>query len=376
MQTDEIKKISQNSPLLKEINLSKKRLDDKIAKDLFKAISSNKYLTKIILTDNFFTDLSMESISQMMITNNTLEVLELEGNKFTQVGIKNFIKSLEKNRSLTDVTISEDATDSQLDEIDDILDRNYEKLKNKTEIKIPTQTKIETKLTGTKPDLKNTTQTPIKPSISIKKEEPPKPSINNLKSNFEKPKEISNSSPVSPIVKKEEKPIETKQIKSNPTTPETKPRRREVKKKEESKLTKESLKKQILGKSKEDQNNILGSHLYYKIIDYEKEKVGKIVSLMLTNVSQDSVMDIILSDPINLKVKIQIFVRKIDDLEQKRKMSNQSTNLVNKNFPKIQSFDTNDELYFSKEDIEKTMKELEIADRNGINTSIKTNFKF
>jgi len=55
----------------------------------------------------------------------------MDGNNFSEDGIDLFIGILRDNYSLTDVSISELAYNDQLDDIDDILDRNFEIKKNK-----------------------------------------------------------------------------------------------------------------------------------------------------------------------------------------------------------------------------------------------------
>jgi hypothetical protein len=53
----------------------------------------------------------------------------LKGNFLMRTGIQKIIKALESNHSITEMTVGKNATDDDLDDIDDILDRNFDEKK-------------------------------------------------------------------------------------------------------------------------------------------------------------------------------------------------------------------------------------------------------
>jgi len=64
----------------------------------------------------------------MMGMNKTLETIELDGNKFSSNGIDKFLSALEKNYTISDLLLNEkDASDDQLDKLDDLINRNIKK---------------------------------------------------------------------------------------------------------------------------------------------------------------------------------------------------------------------------------------------------------
>eukprot|EP01080_Neovahlkampfia_damariscottae_P010766 gene10766-3385_t len=126
--SNEIKRIKINDKYLSKIDLSNKKVTDETSKELFSALETNRVLKKLQLNDNLLTDEAIHYMEKMFPLNTTLDTLELEGNNFTPKGIDHFCEALEKNWSLTDATISIDATDDQLDIIDDLLDRNFDKI--------------------------------------------------------------------------------------------------------------------------------------------------------------------------------------------------------------------------------------------------------
>jgi len=122
----QINRINRNDATLKILNLSGKNVEDKTAIEIFKALESNTNLTKLDLTENNLTEETLESFTKMLSSNKIIETIELEGNKFKSSFVDDFISAIEKNTTLVDITVSEYASDEQLDKIDDILDRNYD----------------------------------------------------------------------------------------------------------------------------------------------------------------------------------------------------------------------------------------------------------
>jgi len=74
-------------------------------------------------------------MAEMFSLNRTIATLEMEGNKFDNDGINLIIENLAKNWSLTDLTISTHATNDQLDIMDDLLDRNFDKIYEENQLK-------------------------------------------------------------------------------------------------------------------------------------------------------------------------------------------------------------------------------------------------
>lgn len=174
MYFDELSKLKRNEPSCKEFKFPNKNIDDRKAKDIFQALSANTFCLKVILTDNSITDSSLSQICETLQKNKTIESLELEGNQFTSKGIDDFLKGLSKNTSLTDVTISENATDQQLDEVDDILDRNFEEKKKKKSQPVKVEPVKEEPKTPTKVEPKTPTKVEVKtPKVEPKVESKP-----------------------------------------------------------------------------------------------------------------------------------------------------------------------------------------------------------
>jgi hypothetical protein len=48
-----------------------------------------------------------------------------------RAGIQKIIKALQNNHSITEMTVGKYATDDDLDDLDDILDRNFDEKKKK-----------------------------------------------------------------------------------------------------------------------------------------------------------------------------------------------------------------------------------------------------
>jgi hypothetical protein len=165
-----------------------------------------------------------------------LESLELEGNLFTTKGVDQFIKGVGANKTLTDITISEDATDDQLDDLDDILDRNFDLRKKKTS-SVSTQSTKPTTPSPSSTNTQKTTTTTYNSSPSVSKGltvDTKSPVATTPKSNFSDIKSMySNTgsrtpvtevkSPLLNVVKTESKSVSSPTVnaydKLTPSTP-------------------------------------------------------------------------------------------------------------------------------------------------------------
>jgi hypothetical protein len=110
-----IKKIKTN--IVKELDASRKKINDEEATHIFKFMEKNTAIIKLNLMDNLISDKSINNILEFLRKNKTIETLELEGNDITVDGIDKFIVGLKDNWSLTDLFISEEAFNDQLDVI-------------------------------------------------------------------------------------------------------------------------------------------------------------------------------------------------------------------------------------------------------------------
>lgn len=195
-----VDQIKRNDTALKEVELSGKKIDDKKAIEIFKALEKNTNLLRLYLNDNQLTDDCVKSICDSLSLNSTLDILEIDGNILTDDGITLFIKLLSKNKGLTDVLLQEDATDDQLDDMDEILDRNFEEKKKK---KVTVVSKpVEVKPVTPKSVVSSNYSKPVIES---------KP-ISSLMSKFNNPSTTSPVTPIKPVSVVTKSPVVTPKV--------------------------------------------------------------------------------------------------------------------------------------------------------------------
>jgi Ran GTPase-activating protein (RanGAP) involved in mRNA processing and transport len=153
---DYIKKIENND--ITKLDLSWSGIDDNEAEEIAKALSNNTSLQELWLSINKIGDKGVEEIAKALYTNTSIQKLELSGNNIGDKGAEEIAKALSKNTSLQKLYLSFNnigdkgaeliakglskntflqnlnlygISDSSLDKIDTLLERNYKLSKKK-----------------------------------------------------------------------------------------------------------------------------------------------------------------------------------------------------------------------------------------------------
>eukprot|EP01080_Neovahlkampfia_damariscottae_P004608 gene4608-7990_t len=120
-----------NDNYLTAIILKDKEMEDDAAEHIYASLEENVIVKKLNLQDNDLTDASIPGLIDLILKNKTLDTIELEGNKFSSKRIDDVIEALESNYSIIDIGICDKISDEQVEKLDKILDRNFEKAKKK-----------------------------------------------------------------------------------------------------------------------------------------------------------------------------------------------------------------------------------------------------
>lgn len=89
-----------------EINLSYYCVDPRGVRAMAMALSNNRFVRKLILTDNFLSDDACYHLGQMLNSNTTLEELNLTGCRIGLSGLKKFGDTLYRNHTLKILNLS------------------------------------------------------------------------------------------------------------------------------------------------------------------------------------------------------------------------------------------------------------------------------
>lgn len=124
-----IEKIAKNDPTFKKLSLSNKGLQDSDVTKIFKNAQKNTVLTAIDLSKNpGIKGESIDSVIEFLKCTKTLEELSFDGCPISRPALDKLMKNLAQNYSLTQLYSGTNETDDDINHIEDIMDRNVEKM--------------------------------------------------------------------------------------------------------------------------------------------------------------------------------------------------------------------------------------------------------
>lgn len=96
---DAIDSLQSNSPTLRELNLNNHtRADAEVISELLEALSGNTHLKKLSMANIRFSEDHAKMLADVLRTNTTLTVVNLESNRITRKGIAAIMKALAENK--------------------------------------------------------------------------------------------------------------------------------------------------------------------------------------------------------------------------------------------------------------------------------------
>jgi predicted nucleic acid-binding Zn-ribbon protein len=124
-------RLSKNEPKTIDANVSNLNLSSEEFKALCVVLINNTVCKRLDISNNkLLTGKGwIEEFCNLLEKNKTLEDVILDGCPVDREGVKKIIESLHKNYTMMQFTCGSNETDADINEIEDLLDRNYEKSK-------------------------------------------------------------------------------------------------------------------------------------------------------------------------------------------------------------------------------------------------------
>jgi hypothetical protein len=94
-------------------------------KDLCEVLAKNTVVIEFDLSNNGIDDAAVSHVCKLIQTNKTIKKLYLENTAIYDYGA--ILDAMEGNRTIIDMTFGKFASEEDLDELDEILDRNEKK---------------------------------------------------------------------------------------------------------------------------------------------------------------------------------------------------------------------------------------------------------
>jgi hypothetical protein len=116
--------VNHDDPDIKRLNFQGRAITNEQVDKLCKSLLANTNVATLDLTNaKTVGNAAVPNLVELIKTNKTIKRLYLEGTSITQV--PQLIIAMKNNKTITDMTVNEDsATDEDLDDLDDILERN------------------------------------------------------------------------------------------------------------------------------------------------------------------------------------------------------------------------------------------------------------
>jgi len=123
---DYIQRILKNDPQLLEIHLDNQQVDDYDVIDICEALKENHLVKVLDFSGNpNIVGSSMDAVCELLERTQTLEQLLFHGCPIEHDKVLQMIKSLQLNRSLIQCTSGDNETETDIEQIESIMDRNY-----------------------------------------------------------------------------------------------------------------------------------------------------------------------------------------------------------------------------------------------------------
>jgi len=123
-----IERVSLNDSHYTKIDLVGKGVTDEEARKLFLALIKNVKVRKVDLSKNEkMTGMFVEELTKLLKENTTIEELLFDECPIKNESVKKIVKALEQNYSLMSLTLGKNETEADVEAIEDLLDRNFEK---------------------------------------------------------------------------------------------------------------------------------------------------------------------------------------------------------------------------------------------------------
>jgi hypothetical protein len=123
--------VKQNDENTKIVDLTKSGVADDNVVELCFALLNNTNVTQLILVKNSIKGTCMDAVCNLLTKNTHLEELHFEGCPIENVFVKQLIVTLHDNHVLTQCTAGKYETDDDIDNIEHLMDRNFNELEHK-----------------------------------------------------------------------------------------------------------------------------------------------------------------------------------------------------------------------------------------------------